>query len=210
MPLKKKKIVKKTRKVAVNRKFLLDLANSIYNPKTKSFLRLCVGKLQNGPDPTDSKRPMHCGLGELYYAMTGKQPETTGVSEEDVVDLAVKLSPLNGQREAAVAAREAELVAQEKKIDKAIALLQKMNLPNDAGEGAIDALEDAKCYLEDNMDLDDEELTDEFSFRQILDSIPGVNDSCADGSKSCSVRVFRERAMAVANKLRDAADYLPH
>lgn len=72
----------------VTRKFLTDLARDIYNPSTRKYMRLCSGKLQNGPDPKNS-RPMHCGLGELYFAITGVQPEVTGVDEAGVVELAV-------------------------------------------------------------------------------------------------------------------------
>jgi len=57
------------KKVVVNKKFLNDLANWIYDPAKKSFLRLCSGTLQNGPDPEDEERSMHCGLGELYFAI---------------------------------------------------------------------------------------------------------------------------------------------
>ncbi len=78
----------------VTRKFLLDLADAIYNPKTRKFLRLCDGALTNGPDPTNRERKMHCGLGELYYAMTGRHTTQDCVTEDDVVDLAAELSPL--------------------------------------------------------------------------------------------------------------------
>lgn len=106
----KKKASKKKAPVVVNRKFLLDLANDIYDPKTRRFLRLCCGTLQNGPDPTDEERPMHCGLGELYYAMTGMQPHgdyKTGVpsvNEADVIDMACKLSTLNKHRTKTISA----------------------------------------------------------------------------------------------------------
>lgn len=208
MATKKKKVAKKSTKRLVDRKFLLNLANSIYNPKTRKFLRLCAGTLQNGPDPEDEERPMHCGLGELYFAMTGKQPETTGVSEEDVVDLAVKLSPLKGQKEKAEKEKEAKLKAEQKKLDRAIALLDKLDLPNGVGEDVIGSLENAKDDLQYENE-EDEEWTDEHTFREILDSIPGANDSCADGNGSnCSVAAYRERAIRVAEKLRAAANVL--
>lgn len=82
----------------VNRKFLTDLANDIYDPKTRRFMRLCAGTLQNGPDPTNTNRLMHCGLGELYFSMTGKQPKIRAVTEDDVVDLVVRLCPLKNSR----------------------------------------------------------------------------------------------------------------
>ena len=100
----KKKTNKKSSKkpVVVDRKFLNDLANEIYDTKTRKFLRLCDGALQNGPDPTDEERPMHCGLGELYYAMTGNQPEDDEVNEDDVVDIAVERSTVERKKENAI------------------------------------------------------------------------------------------------------------
>ena len=66
-------------------KFFTDLANKIYDPKSHKFLRLCSGSLTNGPDPENSKRRMHCGLGELYFAITGEH--TGKLSEEDVIKI---------------------------------------------------------------------------------------------------------------------------
>ena len=94
---------KKQAKVKVTKKWMLDFANSIYNPKTKKYLNLCNDTLQNGPDPKDSCRIMHCGLGELYFAMTGKQPEDTGVTEGGVVKLAVSSSTVVDAEKAAQA-----------------------------------------------------------------------------------------------------------
>lgn len=181
-----KKSPKKSKKVdvLVDRKFLTNLANSIYNPKNKTFLRLCNGKLQNGPDPTNAKRPMHCGLGELYFAMTGLQPEATNVSEEGVVNLAVELSPLNGLVDVA-----------KEKAKKAIE--------------ASDMHDDIKSILRDVVDnIDEEELTTEENFREALDRIPGVNDDgCEDGK--CSITAYRNRSKRVAEQLRKAAGFLP-
>jgi hypothetical protein len=71
---------------------MLKLADKIYDPKKRTFIRLCYGLLQNGPDPTNGVRTMHCGLGELYFAMTGRHPETDYVLERDVTKMAVTLS----------------------------------------------------------------------------------------------------------------------
>lgn len=131
----------------VNRKFLLNLADDIYNPKTKSFLRLCDGKLQNGPDPTDSTRPMHCGLGELYFAMTGMQPEEARVSEDDVIDEAVELSTLREQKE------------------KWEAQIEKLAVPDFVKEAALAALNEDGKYQ-----------APEAEFRRILNEIPSSND----------------------------------
>lgn len=91
---KKKKSTgkKKEKNVVVDRAFFLRLADQIYDPKTRKFLRLCDGELQNGPDPTDKERTMHCGLGELYFAMTGDHPRGH-VREDGIIELAIKRLP---------------------------------------------------------------------------------------------------------------------
>lgn len=200
---KKKKIVKKTAKkkatkrVTVDRKFLMELADLIYNRKTREFLRLCDGTLQNGPDPTNPKRPMHCGLGELYFAMTGVQPRTDAVSEEDVIDLAVKLSPLNGIKEAAAAERKV-------KIGKAERIVKKLDLSGDLTSDILSLLEDAK---DDDYEEDD---SVESKFRSALNDIPAKNDDgCGDEGEMCTINTFRERSRRVADKLREAAALLP-
>jgi hypothetical protein len=75
-------------------KDLFKLADRLYNPETKDYLPLCSGTLQNGPCPRDKKRTMHCGLGELYFFMTGNHPETEDVQESDVVEMAVEACTL--------------------------------------------------------------------------------------------------------------------
>lgn len=141
---------KKIKTVRVTRKFLLNLANDIYNPKTKKFLRLCDGVLQNGPDPEDAKRPMHCGLGELYFAMTGLQPDGAGVNEDDVIKLALKQSPLYNE--------EAALLL---KVREAILDVDPMDVTEILN--AVAALHSNKKVVK---------------FTQILESIPDVNDGC--------------------------------
>ncbi len=181
MPTKTK--AKKAPKLpTVDRKFLIDLARSIYNPSTKKFLRLCDGKLENGPDPTNSKRPMHCGLGELYFAMTGKQPRTEDkITEGGVINLAVKLSTL---------------VSEDDAREKAVAAIQVLGLSDTQKEALVDAVNDA-------CDLDSEER----EFRKALDAIPSEND---DGcGNACSISDFRDRSKRVAELLRDAAEHLP-
>lgn len=191
-----KKVAKKSKLAKVDRKFLLGLANTIYDRKTKKFLRLCDGTLQNGPDPTNPKRPMHCGLGELYYAMTGVQPGKAGVDEGDVIDLAVELSPLKGLKEAALREKE-------QKIKKAARLIKKLDLSVDVIDSLVSTLDDAKTELEDE---DDDSL--ETQFREVLDEIPGENDGCGDHGETCTLSVFRERSRRVADKLREAANLL--
>lgn len=171
-------------KKVVNRKFLTDLANEIYNSKNKTFLRLCNGKLQNGPDPTNEKRPMHCGLGELYFAMTGKHPEQTGISEEGVTDLAVELSQLNGLGDALKA--------------KAIQGIEAMDVPENIKEMLVDIVHS----------MDDDELTTEDAFRAAIDEIPEINDDgCEDDQ--CDVATYKARSRRVAEQLKLAATKLP-
>lgn len=185
---------KKNKKVIVNRKFMLDLANRIYDPKTRQFLHLCDGTLQNGPDPTDELRPMHCGLGELYFAMTGKEPKEDRVDEGDVLDLAVELSTL-------------PVVEEEKTrlTNNTIAAIKSLDLSEDMERRLLDAVEvdesdDDICDVGDKIE----------AFKGALDAIPQVNDDgCGDESDECSITEFRKRSQRVAAALRAAAKLLP-
>lgn len=177
---------KKQKKVApkqVTRQFLMDLARTIYDTKSRRFLRLCDGKLQNGPDPTNAQRPMHCGLGELYFAMTDTQPETDGVDEDEVVALAVELSPFG------VLAKQARA--------KAVASIKALGLAEDLEDSLLEKIDDA-----DDADLNGKEA----EFREILGEIPGANDRCEG---ACDRDVYRQRSMRVARELRKAARLLP-
>lgn len=186
-----------TKKIVVNRKFLMKLADSIYNPKTRAFLRLCDGQLQNGPDPEDETRPMHCGLGELYYAMTGWQPKTKHVTEDQVVDLAVELSPISSLREAAIKEKRS-------KFRKAVVVVNKLDLPDDVKDTLICGLNDHEDYLDD-----EERCETETKFREILSEIPNVNDANGGRVGSCGDAAYRERSQRVAKQLRSAAKLLP-
>jgi hypothetical protein len=175
---------KKDLNIPVTRKFLLDLANDIHNPKTKKFLHLCDGTLQNGPDPTNPKRPMHCGLGELYFAMTGLQPSQTHIDEDDVINLA---------------AERCSLVAEVKaNVNAVIAAANK--LPDCLREETKDTLESAvEYYIEHDSKLDD--------FKNIIATIPEDND---DGNGDvCDLTIFKARSERVAKLLREAAKLLP-
>lgn len=178
---------KKEKNVLVTRAWLNDLADSIYNPKTKKFLRLCDGKLQNGPDPLNAKRPMHCGLGELYFAMTGLQPHTTGVCEDDVIELTLYNSTLAQPVRDAVTAL-------------------KQTVKSLTGVSAS-----SKSEFTDNLDCEISDLLDALpkgvKFKDILDEIPGENDdSCGD---VCDDDTFKKRSERVAKQLRAAAKVLP-
>jgi hypothetical protein len=185
---------KKMKQTKVTRKFLLNLARDIFDPKTRRFLRLCDGTLQNGPDPTNPRRPMHCGLGELYFAMTGLQPEETGVEEDGVVDLAC-------ERAGWPVADTIREVAR--------SMIDKMNLPED--------VKSALCDVIDSSEDGDLQNGDEQEFRSILDSIPKTNDDGKgdnaddqdDVRPTCSISDYRDRSKNVAAKLRAAAKLLP-
>ncbi len=171
---------KKKKKLAiVNRKFMLDLANDIYNPKTRSYLRLCTGTLSNGPDPEDAKRTMHCGLGELYFAITGENPRN--VSEADVVHLAIDQSTLKNTE-----------------VTKNLLLgyLDQLGLSESVIRETIE--------LSDGEDLAPKGMQE---FRELLDGIPDVNDD--DPIENSPAHQFRSRAQRVAAQLRKAAALLP-
>lgn len=171
--------MKKNKVTPVTADFLNKLADSIYNPKEKSFMPLCYGTLQNGDDPfSKKKRTMHCGLGELYYCMTGKQPEKDNVNESDVVDLVVDNCVL------------------------------KANQGLDAARKAIETL-DVDDYVKDDllMVLNDNEVGDD-ELRALLDLIPEKNDEDRDddeGDEGMTRSMYRARSRRVANVLRKAA-----
>ena len=176
--------MKKLKKLT--RKDLLAIANRIYNPKTRGFLRLCVGKLQNGPDPTNKRRPMHCGLGELYFAMTGQQPDDgEDVTEESVARLAADLG----------------FQAEKKQYDALKRQIRALTIPDYAKENLC-------SEIDDTADTHRSEEKEEFI--ALLDGIPGRNDAYEpDGERDCSVTEYRERSKAVAAVMREAARLLP-
>lgn len=179
---------KKQPKVVVNRSFMERLANRIYDPTTKKFMYMCDGTLQNGPDPTNAERPMHCGLGELYFAMTGHEPKDDGVDEDEVVNTAVELSTLPDKEKECDALKV-----------RAVKGIKALKLPEDLESTLIDQV--------DNVDSDSIESA-ESDFRAALDSIPGANDDGC-GDNDCSIKDFRSRSQRVAKKLREAAKLLP-
>lgn len=194
-------LLAKAKETRVTRSFLLNLADQIHNGK--QFLNLCAGTLQNGPDPLDNSRPMHCGLGELYFAMTGLQPNTTGVSEEDVVKLAIERTPIFAAAERSVAAARTAIA--------------KMKLPQVIIDRLIKSL---------NV-FDDSDSDRPFSFyyndpvlmkmKAILGKIPKVNDQDLSSPQHlfgtsfgvCSTTTYKKRAKRVAAILRQAAALLP-
>lgn len=183
----------------VNKKFLNTLADDIYNPKNRSFMKLCSGSLQSGKD---GRRQMHCGLGELYFAMTGRHPATDGVFEDDVIEKAVELSTFGPQEEKARKALSTTVEKLKKQI-RATALPSVVQ--NDLLNGLDGGSSDAEIDLDDSLSIDQQD------FRDALNEIPEVNDS--DGALECSeytcAAEYRSRAKRVAEKLRAAAKCLP-
>lgn len=176
----------------ITREWLNDLARSIYDSHNKRFLRLCDGTLQNGPDPTDKTRSMHCGLGELYYAMTGLQPFQTRVTEDDVVELALKLSTIPNAKEV---------------LKESIAAVKAMQVSDDVKDDLISTL---NCADEDDI------ATNSTEFCRVLNEIPKSNDDGlgngtepGDEGGMCTLVNFKERSKRVAAKLRQAAKLLP-
>jgi hypothetical protein len=189
---------KKTKKPVqkVTRAFLMNLADTIHDPKTKSFLRLCHGGLTNGPDPTNEKRRMHCGLGELFFALTNKHPEDEGATELDVINLAIERSTFvrdEGEKNA----RDA---------------IYKLGLDDYTTEELLSTLD--QCIVLAKNDADRctgvHAFTgkNEQAFREILEDIPGKNDDgCPD--YGCTIKTWRARSSRIATQLRRAAKLLP-
>lgn len=177
----------------VTRGFLLGLANTIHSSRDRTFLNLCRGTLQNGPDPVDGKRTMHCGLGELYFAITGRQPDQDGVSESDVVNLAVQQSPLGGT---ALKARDAAMEALD-------------SLPEALRRAALRELEELETEEGDDDYVSPFASEAEVKFRKALDAIPTENDRDGCSEERCTVATYKDRSKRVAAKLREAARALP-
>lgn len=203
---KTKKTTTKTKKnlaaeaaVEVNRRFLLDLADKIYSSRNRKFLRLCRGVLQNGPDPKNPARSMHCGLGELYFQMTGYEPHDTNVGEGEVVELIVDKSSLKDHFDyKVIAAREA---------------IEDLRLPvelEEAKQHLLNELEKAVAW--NDGDADDEEcgvMAEELvNFRSLINSIPKINDE-GPSDDGCTNEDYKQRAKRVAKVFRDAAKLLP-
>lgn len=198
---------KNKKQVVVTRKWLMDFADKIYNPKTKEFLSLCNGTLQNGPDPENPKRTMHCGLGELYFELTGNQPKDDNVNEEGVIYAVVKHSSLmqqitkeNIEIKKQINKFRAPLIKMEKQINKLIP--KNFNSELD--------LKSALTEFESNLDFNDNDLFQDFridKLSNVLNEIPDTND---DGSpESFSMTTYKKRSRAVAHVLRRAARLLP-
>ena len=165
----------------VTRKVLQNIADGIYNPMTNQFLNLCSGTLQNGPDPVCETRTMHCGLGELYFVVTGQQPEETGADENDVVQEVIERSTIH---------ECAKL--NEKKVLDLNKKIKNLKLPTELQD---QLLSEVNAYdWEDPAE----------KFETILVDIPTENDQ--GGSSSAA---FESRAKRVAAALRKAAALLP-
>jgi hypothetical protein len=153
----------------VTKKVLNKIADDIYNPKTGHYLNLCKGTLQNGPDPVCQARPMHCGLGELYFVVTGHQPEDDEVNEEQVIQELIKRSTIN----------EADGVARE----DAVAKIKKLGLYEELTDDLVSKAEDFEFELENK-------------FYDTLNEIPNENDrGAAETEKAYFERAKRVAAV---------------
>jgi hypothetical protein len=171
--------MKTRKKIEVNRKFLLDVADRIYNSKQRSYLRLCEGTLQGEVDPKNPKRVMHCGLGELYYQMTGNHPEQDGVNEDQVCDLAVDLSPLG--------------------FDAIEARIQALGLSADVTDALVDTAREADPAAGFRETLNEIPTEND----------DGGTEADKSGNPICTTKTYQARARRVAAKLREAAALLP-
>src|SRR5690606_17669338 len=142
---------------------------------------------QNGPDPKTGK-PLHCGLGELYYRMTGVQPEDAGVSEEHIVRLAVNKTRFRTDRPGLIselASRDMAAVSPLKKTSKAL------------HESVLVAIR--KHWADRVRDR-------EGAFTQELELIQDANDEGSNLSRSgrwmSPSEIYRSRACRVARRLR--------
>lgn len=160
----------------VTKAVLEKIADSIYNPKTKSYLNLCSGTLQNGPDPACETRSMHCGLGELYYVITGNQPEDESSSEIDVIDEIVSRSTLS----------ELENIRWEAKKK-----IEKLGLPKALTEGLLAEVDGSDFHFQ----IEDD-------FRNALGQIPNINDIGKENEpdfKARAIRVAKQIRLAAAS-----------
>jgi hypothetical protein len=166
-------------------KFFNDLADKIYNNKTRKFLRLCRGKLTNGPDPEDSDRKMHCGLGELYFAMTGEH--TGDLSENAVVKITMDNTTLK--------------IKNNKDKENIRNLIKSIkNINSNVKEMALESIDDTFKYNDDYTD-------DENKIYELLDRIPSVND-CDDHCNIDDDATYKNRSREVAKLFRDIAKKL--
>lgn len=165
---------------------LESIADMIYDPKSKRFLNLCAGTLQNGDDPANPKRPMHCGLGEVYYAIKGRQPEDDGVSEDDVCELVCERSGLKSEDDLRQEATEEVL----KKI-------RSLKLDEDLTASLLEVVHDAMGDREFSSARED--------LFSALNDIPNKNDANNDEE---GPKAFAERSRRVADRLREAAQIL--
>lgn len=170
----------------ITRKVLQNIADGIYDRMTGSHLNLCSGTLQNGPDPACATRSMHCGLGELYFVITGKQPAEDKVDENDVVDLVADRSTIG---------EHAKLL--QKKVEQAKKQIKKLGLPEHLTTYLVDQLNEYEPF--DQVE----------EFRNLIDNIPNENDEGPSKVEDNTPTDFKRRAQRVANVLRQAADLLP-
>lgn len=133
---------------------------------------------------------MHCGIGELYFAMTNSDPKN--LEEDEVIELAVKMSPLPEKQQLLHSAEKA-------KYAELKATIRKLKLKNnDLDVDLYDRLDRAEDDLNDEDDLSEE-------FTRSLEEVMNVNDD----DYGTSPAKYKARAKRVAEQFRVAAKLLP-
>jgi hypothetical protein len=113
----------------LTKKFLLEVADSIYNPKTGAFMKLCEGTLCTFDRKI--KKTVHCGIGELYFQLTGEHPGflTTSSAASFIVGCStLGTSPVRlSKREQAQFSATEKFVSGLARSDLRTALLEELN-----------------------------------------------------------------------------------
>lgn len=189
IPIKKARSAQaqKSKKKVLDGEFFRNLADDIYDPMTGSYLRLCKGKLQNGPDPEDACRIMHCGLGEAYYAVKGDHPDPLSSSSDMQAVRAISDAVVD------------DLTARRPNMDrKALkSLAQALGTLERLGVVQANGSPDIEVRINKKFERELENLY--YTLISVLGSIPEKNDS-ADSYVRRARRV-RQAILQVANEI---------
>jgi hypothetical protein len=132
---------------------------------------------------------MHCGLGELYFAMTGLEPNASNVSEDDVIKIAVE--------------RTSVYTSIQREIDKSKAIIQKMNIDNDMKRNMLNIM--VLHDLENTYQYFDAKLE---RLRGAFEAIVKINDQDSASNMCSNHKTYKARAKRVANQFRKIAALL--
>lgn len=147
----KKAEIKKPKETLVTYEFLMNLAKKIYDPKTRRFLQLCHGSLSHFEK--DTRRWLHCGIGELYYAMTGRR--SGSLKEDAILTMAVQRSCL-----------------QTPTLKEIASVINGLNISHDA---KVSIINDFSDY--DDCDLRSKDAN---KFYDLLQKVANENDESSD------------------------------